>query len=153
MKAEIGTTFYRVEYQGILTKHEIIKFKNDEPVYQLTGLTDFKDESWKLKEKPEAWATSNYSFDIVLDNKEGQYFESFEEAKTISKEKFEKEVNPNGDYRVARYFDDIFEAFVTGILSKKEARIEAKKFNSAKPRHWVSYSIRAVRNEKLPNPK
>ena len=47
-------------------------------------------------------------------------------------------------YRVARYFDDVFEMFVTGPTSKEEADKKALEFNNKRPRHYVFYASRKV---------
>ena len=124
---KIGSFFFRVEYCGVVTKCIIDGYKNGNPVYNLIGLTNLKDYTYRIDEfkiKDDHFkSTSNYPIQTVLDNKEGQYFDNFKDAKKNSLERFEKEVNPNGDYRVARYFDDHFEAYVTGVLSKKDASI------------------------------
>ena len=45
-------------------------------------------------------------------------------------------------YRVARYFDDTWEAWVTTILSKEEAEKSLKQFKDG---HYVSYDVRRVK--------
>lgn len=145
MKAEVGNVFYRVQYQGLLTKLEIIEFKNDNPVYALTSLVTIKDDVWKFREDPKRHGTSNYPISIMQE-KPLEYFTVYEDAVQKSLDRFEKEVNPNGNYRVARYFDDMFEAYVTGVLTKKEAKIQVEMFNTSTPRHYVQYRIR-VTNE------
>lgn len=65
---------------------------------------------------------------------------NLDDAKAHSLARFEKEVNPNGVYRVARYFDDMFEQYVTENMSKKEAREKCNELNKS-PRHYVYYGI------------
>ncbi len=143
MKREIGNKYYRVEYQGSLSLYEIIEYKNGDPVYSITQLTTMKNYEYAFIENPKPFGTSNFSTDVINKDKKG-WFLDFEQAKKKSYERFEYEVNPNGQYRVARYFDDIFEIYVTETLTKKEADIKAKEFNN-KPRHYVSYSPVAIR--------
>lgn len=143
IKNEIGSIFYRVEYYGVLSKLEIIGYKNNVPIYRITPLSDLRNDKWALIEKPTPFSTSNYPLSIVLEKTE-EYFDDFEKAKQKALDKFEKEVNPNGKYRVAKYFDDVFEKYVTDILTKKEATDKANELNS-KPRYYVSYGIRTVK--------
>ena len=46
-------------------------------------------------------------------------------------------------YKVSRYFDDVFECYVTGELTIEEAKVKRDELNS-KPRYYVSYQIRQV---------
>lgn len=142
-----GEVFYRVEYQGRFTRYEIINIKDGVPVYSLTALATIKDDVWKLIDNPKTLGTSNFPVSVMKE-KPVEFFTEFDEAKNKSLERFEDEVNPNGDYKVSRYFDDIFEADVTDVLTKKEAAIECKKFNDAKPRHYVQYRIRPIKPTK-----
>jgi len=45
-------------------------------------------------------------------------------------------------YRVARYFDDQWEAWVSEATSKEEAEVILKNFKSG---HYVTYDVRKVK--------
>lgn len=137
---EIGHEFFRVEYYGALTKYTIIEIDEANCKFSLTGLTDLSNEEYKLKEDPKPWASSSFNIDLIIENKNGEYFMDLDRAKAHSLARFEKEVNPKGVYRVARYFDDMFEQYVTENMSKKEAREKCNELNKS-PRHYVYYGI------------
>lgn len=140
--SDIGKVFWRVEYKGMLTQCLISELKDDNnAIIRLAGLTDLRNQEYKLKTEIEYWGSSTYGTDTL--QKSDQYYYDFEEAKKVSFERYNKEVNPNDKYKVARYFDDIFECFVTGELSKKDAQIKCDEFNS-KPRAYVSYGLRSI---------
>jgi len=140
--SDIGKVFWRVESYGALTQCLIHEIKNDnQAIIRLASLTDLRNQEYKLKTEIEYWASSTYGTDTL--QKSNQYYYDLDEAKKASLERFNKEVNPNGKYRVARYFDDIFECFVTDELLKKDANIQCNEFNS-KPRAYVSYDIRSI---------
>lgn len=145
IKNEIGSVFYRVEYKGFLSRLTIVRYKNEIPVYSIESLTSLKNEEYKIIENPTVFGTSSYSLDLPL-SKPYEYFDNIDDAKKKSLERFEKEVNPNGNYKVARYFDSVFEAYVTGILTKKEAREKAIELNK-KTRYYVHYDICSVKKE------
>lgn len=142
IKNEIGATFYRVEYRGSITKLTIVDYKSKKPVYSLQLLTSLKNEEYNFIENPKAFGTSNFPLELAFSKPE-EYFDNIEDAKRKSIDRFEKEVNPNGDYRVARYFDNVFECYVTGVLNKKEAKEKKIQFNK-KPRRYVSYDLCSV---------
>ena len=142
IKNEIGSKFYRVEYRGVITECEIIDYENGDPVYGLPRLTDFRNDEYKLNKDLKRPGSSNYPLELAI-SKPNEYFDDLKKAKIKSLERFEKEVNPNGKYKVARYFDDMFEVYVTEILTKKEANIKAEELNKT-PRHYVYYSVSAV---------
>lgn len=146
---DIGKVFWRVESYGALTEcliHDVNE--KNEGVIKLKGLTDLRNEEYKLRplEEQQSWGSSTYGNDVL--KKDGFYLD-LDEALVASKARFDKEVNPNGDYKVARYFDDHFEVYykdpVTSqdTFNKKDARAHANRLNSG-PRAYVSYRIRAV---------
>ena len=141
----IGNKYYRVNYKGTLNRYEIIGFKNNVPVYDITLLISIKNDKYSFIQDTEQFATSNFSISIIKDNP-NEWFSDLEEAKKVSNARFEEKINPNGDYKVARYFDDVFEIFVTDILSKKSASERATELNKT-PRHYVSYSSVDVTNK------
>lgn len=140
--SDIGKVFWRVESYGVLTQCLIYELKDaNQAVIRLAVLTDLRNQEYKLKTEIEYWGSSTYGTDTL--QKSNQYYYDLEEAKKASLERYNKEVNPNGIYRVARYFDDVFECFVTGELSKSDAQIKCDEFNS-KPRAYVSYGLRSI---------
>ena len=140
--SDIGKIFWRVEYRGVLTQcliHEVKK--NHEAVIRLATLTDLKNKEYALKSEIEYWSSSTYGTDTL--RKSNEFYYDFEEAKKISSERFNKEVNPNGKYKVARYFEDVFEGYIHGEFSKKVAQIKCNELNS-KPRSYVNYRIKTI---------
>lgn len=148
--SDIGKVFWRVGYQGVITQLEIYGInEKSEAVLRLITLTDLSNEEYKLKDDPQPLGSSTYGSKYLRENKSNEYFFDLEEAKKISFERFETVVNPNGIYRIARYFDDVFEGYESEggkviELSKKEAKAKAQIFNN-RPRHYVSYAIVAVK--------
>ena len=140
--SDVGKVFWRVQSYGALTQCLIHELKEDnQAVIRLAVLTDLRNQEYNLKTEIEYWGSSTYGIDVL--QKSDQYYYDLEEAKKASLERYMKDVNPNGVYKVARYFDDIFECFVTDELSKKDAQIKCEELNS-KPRAYVSYSIRSI---------
>ena len=139
IKEEIGTVFYRLNSQGRMHEYTIIGTDNGECKYQSISLTSFKDDIYRFER---GTVEGKLSFPIsVVNEKTEEYYDSLEDAKEISMKRFNRQINPNGEYRVARYFDDHFECFVIGILTKKEAR---DKIDTFKNGHYVSYSVMCV---------
>jgi len=140
--SDIGKVFWRVESYGALTQCLIHELKEDnKAVIRLAGLTDLRNQEYNLKTEVEYRGSSIYGTDVL--RKSNQYYYDLEEAKKASFERYNKEVNQTGMYKVARYFNDFFECFVTGELSKKDAQIKCNEFNS-KPRVYVSYGLKSI---------
>jgi len=140
--SDIGKVFWRVGSYGALTQCLIHELKEDNTaVIRLANLTNLRNQEYNMETEIEYWASSTYGTDVLQESKE--YYYDLEEAKKASLERFNKEVNPNGIYRVARYFDNVFECFVTDELSKKDAQIKCNEFNS-KPRAYVRYSLKSI---------
>jgi len=143
MENKIGTVIYRVEYRGVFSRYTLVGFKEDKsPILAVATITDFSNNSYKINEELKNWATCNFSIENALLKTE-EFFTNYDEAKLKSIERYEKEVNPNGKYKVARYFDNVFESFVTGELSKNDALEKAKQLNRS-IRAYVSYSIYSI---------
>jgi hypothetical protein len=140
--SDVGKVFWRVESYGVLTQCLIDEVKEDgQAVIKLAGLADLRNQEYNLKTEIQYWGSSTYGTDAL--RKSEQYYYDLEEAKKASFDRYMKEVNPNCKYKVARYFDDVFECFVTGELSKNDAQIKCNEFNS-KPRAYVSYGLRSI---------
>lgn len=140
--SDIGKVFWRIESYGTLTQCLIHELKEDnQAVIRLAVLTDLRNQEYSLKTEIKYFGSSTYGTDTL--QKSEQYYYDLDEAKKASFDRYMKEVNPNGIYKVARYFDDVFECFVTGELSKKDAQIKYNEFNS-KPRAYVSYGLRSI---------
>jgi hypothetical protein len=140
--SDIGKIFWRVEYKGVLTQcliHEVKK--NNEAVVRLATLTDLINEEYNLRSELEYWSSSTYGTDTL--RKSNEFYYDFEEAKKISLERFNKEVNPNGKYKVARYFDDVFECYMPNEYPKKVAQIKCNELN-LKSKAYISYRIKAI---------
>jgi hypothetical protein len=141
--SDVNKLFWRVEYQGILSQYLIRNIhENGEATFKIANLTDLRDNQYKLKDDVDYWCSSTFGIDIII-NKPTEFFTDFQKAKEHSLLRYDKEVNPNGKYRVARYFDDIFETYETGILDKKSALNKASELNK-QSRHYVSYGAVSV---------
>ena len=143
--SDIGKVFWRVEYKGVLTECTISKvLENGKGVIKLRGLNDFSKKGYNLNEnKIEKYnATSEYNF-LAKNIDISQFYFNYEEAKKASYDRYLKEVNPFGKYRVARYFDDIFECFRSEELTKEEAEQKANEYNKSQ-RCYVSYRAISV---------
>ena len=141
-RARLGAAFYRVEYCGHLKEYKIKGFKGGEPVYNIRGPLAHVGEEYipmSVEECESSFGTSSFGLEVMRENP-AEWFVSLKKARSASRRRWAEEVNPNGDYRVARYFDDIFEVYVTDILSKKEAYAQAEQLNKG-PRAYVCYRI------------
>jgi len=142
ISSDIGKVFWRVESYGALTQCLIHEIKEDnQAVIRLAGLTDLRNQEYNLKTEIEYWRSSTYGTDAL--QKSEQYYYDLSEAKKASFDRYMKEVNPNSKYKVARYFDDVFECYVTDEMSKKDAQIKCNEFNS-KQRAYVSYGLKSI---------
>lgn len=135
---------YRVLYNGHIEKLVSRSKAGNDFVFSLTGLMDCNSfEEWKIKEDNRE---SNI-FQTLSEKNITELFTDFEEAKKVSKEMWDKEVAPNAMYRVAHYFDDMFEGYVTDVLNKKNAYNAAVKLNE-KRKYLHYYAIKIVDTEK-----
>ena len=137
---DLGRLFWRVSYRGVFTQYVVSSLTKDGKGgawCRVAQLTDLRNDIYTLKEPVLAVAYSTLSPDVFINE---EFFIDYEEAKKNSRERFDREVNPLGKYRVARYFDDVFECYMTEVLTKTEATEEMKKLNKS-PRHYVSFGI------------
>ncbi len=141
-------TYYRVEHGGRLsmwTKKPDGQSEHDTEFYIHTLSFVEEDSRWSCNQAPSDKKSNRSSYldnsGKVIDDEE--WFSDLEAAKKVAEEKYYKQINPFGKYKVARYFDDCFEAYVTKEISKKEAQEKAAEFNRRK-RHYVSYGIVGV---------
>ncbi len=149
---DVGKVFWRVEYRGILQQLLIHEVKeNADAVLRICHMTDMSNDDYKIREEVEYFGSSTYGV-ASINKSSDEYFTDLEEAKTASYERYLREVNPFGQYKVARYFDDVFETYVKDpktredlVFNKKDAKAEATRQNDAKPRAYVYYGIRAVK--------
>lgn len=135
--------FYVVTYDGLLNSYKKIGYENGVPKWNMDSMMDCnRYEEWKINETApheSGWfSTFTYEYAKTID----RFFEKedFESAKILSKQLYDKHVAPTSKYKVARYFDDVFECYVTGELTKKEAN-EKKNLLNKEDRCYVSYGI------------
>lgn len=141
--SDIGKVFWRVEYRGHMTKCAVSDVnEKGEAVIELYMLTDLKNLEYKLKDKVECCGRSTCSSDILRNNKD--FYFSFNQAKKASLSRYNVDVNPNGTYKVARYFDDIFVCYVTNELPRKSAQKACNELNQ-KADFLVSYSLKLIK--------
>jgi len=145
-KVEVGSIFYRVSFNGSLREYKVVKFDKDIPVYEINQMTNFRNDEYKLLEniKQSKYVyTSTFGID-VMEKEPDEWYSDIKKALKVSEDLFYKVINPHGKYRVAIYFDDVFDGWKTGILTKKEAYQKIKEFNKI-PRAYVSFRAVAVK--------
>lgn len=130
---------YRVVFNGYLEKLVSNSKAGKDYVFSLIGLMDCNMfEEWKIKEDNNI--TSNL-FQILSEDSISNLYTDFEEAKKVSKERWDKEVAPNALYRVAHYFDDMFEGYVTEPLSKRDAFAKLDDYRKKNVRYLNNYDV------------
>ena len=141
---EIGKKYWFVSYDGAITEAEIISVDNKGViVWKRRGITNFSNDTYKIiDEESSLTSTSKYTLEEFA-KYYSKYSDDFDIAIQFSKELFEKVINPNGIYKVAQDFDNVFEKYVSEHLSKADARIRKTELE-AKKRHLVSYRLVAV---------
>lgn len=97
-------------------------------------------ENWNIKTQgsiKDLYQNSWYS--IISENNFQDYYKDFEEAKKVSKERWDETYAPNALYRVVCYFDDVFDKYITEPIDKKTAYERACDLDSqAKPMYYYS---------------
>lgn len=142
-QSDIGKLFWRVEHSGVMSQYLIEEVhENLTATFKIAGMTNISQFEHSFRDEINYWCRSNFGTRVIRSNDE--FFLNLDIAKRASKSLFEEEVNPNGVYRVARYFDDMFEAYVTDELSKKDAHSKRDELNK-QPRHYVSYGVVPVK--------
>lgn len=128
---------YRVIFNGYLEKLVSNAKSGKYYVFSIISLMDCNGfEEWKIKENSNS--TSNL-FQTLSKDSISKLYTDFEEAKKVSKERWDKEVAPNALYRVAYYFDDIFERYVTEPMSKREAFAKVGEYRQKNKRYLDRY--------------
>ncbi len=133
--------FYKVEYNGNLMKyHKVGIDANGTPKWASKSMLDCNQfEDWKIKDVSfDTWSWFNTFTEEYALNEIERVFLDLEEAAKLSKELYDKNFAPHSMYKVVRYFDNIFDRFETGALSKKDAY---DKCNSMPRRYLYSYEI------------
>ncbi len=141
---EIGKKYWFISYDGAITEAEIISV-NDEGVilWKRRAITNFSNDTYKIiDEESSLTTTSKYTLEEFA-KFHSKYSDDFDIAIQFSKELFEKVINPNGIYKVAQDFDNVFEKYVSEPVSKAHAKIRKTELE-AKKRHLVSYRLVAV---------
>lgn len=143
-KCDVNSVFYRVCYGGhvqVLTVLDVNDKK--EATFLLESISKFTDQGivyFDSPQKSKYRATSKYGFNIIKPKLGTEYFTNLEDAKKASKTYYEKENPPNAKYRVSRYYDGIFETYVSGELNKSEANKICCERNK-EPRYYVQYRV------------
>lgn len=127
---------YRVGYNGYLEKVVSTSKVGCFFIFSIFSLMDCNTfEEWKIKETD----NGHPYFCKIVDVSE--FFIDFEEAKKVSKERWDKIVAPNALYRVAHFFDDIFEGYLTKPISKREAFEKVKEFRRNRKKYLDRYDV------------
>lgn len=128
---------YRVSYNGYLEKLVSTSKVRACFIFSLFNLMDCNTfEEWKIKNN-----NSYPCYQVLSEEGISELFTDFEEAKRVSKERWDEVVAPNALYRVAYYFDDIFEKYVTEPLSKREAFEKADEFRKKRAKYLYYYDV------------
>lgn len=128
---EFPIVLYSVSNQGVIVKYVCESKMGDKYAFSIYNLMacDMFDE-WKLTNPINAEKSCLVEIKRKqTDGKWGELYQDFSYACNLSKERWDKEVNPNGRYRVAKYFDDMFDGYVTPVLSKKDTYEIMRKSN------------------------
>lgn len=129
---------YRVRYNGYLEKLVSESKAGKYFVFSVGSPMDCNIfEEWKIKEEN----VSRHGYQTLTKESISELFSDFEEAKRVSKEKWDKDVAPNALYRVAYYFDDIFERYVTEPMTKKEAFAKADELRMKRYSYLGRYDV------------
>lgn len=130
---------YRVVFNGYLEKLVSNSKAGKDYVFSLIGLMDCNMfEEWKIKVDNNS---TSKLFQILSEDSISKLYTDFEEAKEVSKERWDKEVAPNALYRVAHYFDDMFEGYVTEPLSKRDAFAKLDDYRKKNFRYLNNYDV------------
>lgn len=129
---------YRVEYNGFLEKLVAKSKMGKSFIFEIYSLMDCnRFEEWKIKEN----SSEKFGCRLLTDKDDAMLYTDFEEAKKVSEERWDKEVAPNALYRVAYYFDDIFERYVTEPLSKRDAFAKLDDYRKKNVRYLNGYDV------------
>lgn len=141
--SDIGKIYFRVLHQGQLELCLIRKItETNKAIIHCYSLSSFQQDVFSLIE-PAYLYSSEYTSNVLRNEKE--YLFSLEKAINKSLENFYLNVCPHGAYKVALYFDDVFQYFITGNLSKKQAEVKRSELSAKKPQGSLySYSIVCV---------
>ena len=117
--------------------------------HQVFCLSGCQDDEWKLEDDislPKDYlGKCELSEEYIKNNMEIFYeYKDFDIAAKKSKELWDNFYKPSSLYKVAQYFDDIFEHYVSEAMSKKDARKEQDRLNNSNKRYLVSYEIRPI---------
>jgi len=138
-KRDMGKVFWRVQYKGILIEQKIVEvYESGRAKFKNRYLTNIKD-GYSINEDAEFSCSQEFGLDIIKHKSE--YFTNYNKALKASKERYNREVNPNGKYRVGQYFDDIFEKFVTPEMNKTAAKQKCISLNSFNSRYLVTFKM------------
>lgn len=130
-----GKIFYRVEYNGVITALKVIEeMPNGDKKMAcsktaLTRITElghsFVDE-WTFEP-----SGATQEFNPEKPEYMDRFFLDLGTAKEKSLENFQKHYNPSAMYRVAKYFDDVFDGYVSQAMPKADALQKVKEFKGS----------------------
>jgi len=141
VKEDIGRLVWRVEYPGILYQYKLIRIsESGKGVFKIDLIYGVGQDE-RVRTPPRDFTCTTELGIATL--RKPEFHTDFEKADLRSQERFDKEVNPDGEYRVGRYFDDVWEAWETDRLPKKKAREVLSTLNKRK-HYYVSYRLADV---------
>lgn len=132
--------FYKVNRLGFLYKFVCNTIMGGSYIFAAIKLMDcdgFSD--WRIKD---SGRIEYYNHLLSIPQSE-DYFKDFEEAKIVSKKRWDNVVCPHGKYRVVRYLDGSFDRYETDLISKREAHEHMCMLNDWTIGHYF-YDIKLV---------
>lgn len=135
---------YTVSPVGIMNKMVSNHMIHNKYIFVIHNMMDCNIlENWKIK-SDDYLSNNKKGLKQVLSIDSSELIEDIDVAKSLSKERWDKHVNPNGKYIVVQYFDDMFDKNITSEpVSKKEALDILEKCNNHRG-YLYYYEIKAI---------
>lgn len=135
---------YTVSCVGIMQKLVADAAIHGKYIFKMYNMMDCDiTEDWKIK--PDDYLpTSEKTLKQVLSLDNRDLIKDIETAKSLSKERWDKNMNPNGKYIVVRYFDDMFDGNVIAEPVSKKDALKILKYCNSKKESLYSYDIKLI---------
>lgn len=138
--------FYRVEYNGVILRHE--KCQDEEGYYGTSIMVRNDDDRWEIDIDKPTFTIGRYCMGDETIRKniaDGKFFIDIEDAIEKSKPLWEKTFgSPDDLWEVIEIFDDVEIKVISKPMSKRLAKEEKSKY---KNRYLVHYDIRKYKNK------
>tara|TARA_R110002012_G_scaffold314998_1_gene528231 strand:+ start:2318 stop:3070 length:753 start_codon:yes stop_codon:yes gene_type:complete len=141
---DIGRLFWRVRQDGEFSEYRILDVNDGEArvMFVILNCIDC-DNDWKIKNQNEIIgfrSFQDFSLNTIRDN---NFYNCFKTAKRKSRVNYYNHVNPHGRYVVDKFFDDMLDGVVSGLLDKNTADNLASNLNSDRE-VYTTYRIRGI---------